>query len=140
MVATEDYSGFVLFSFQNGKAAKIPLSSYATKTNRKKLANAYSDASPLCDIRFLQEDRELVAFSNIDKVLIVNTADINAKTTRNSIGVQVLKSKKGSYMCKIRELDEVSFADLDYYRIRNIPGVGYYLKEEDKEEKQITMF
>jgi DNA gyrase subunit A len=140
MVATEDYSGYMLFSFQNGKSAKIPLSSYATKTNRKKLANAYSDLSPLCDVRFLQEDRELVAFSSIDKVLIFNTAEINAKTTRDSGGVQVLKSKKGSFMSKIRELDGLNLTDPDYYRTKNIPAVGCYLKEEDKEEKQVTMF
>lgn len=140
MVATEDFSGFMLFSFENGKCAKIPLSSYETKTNRKKLANAYSELSPLCDIRFLQEDRELVAFSNIDKVLIFNTENINPKTTRSSNGVQVLKSKKGSFMVKIRELNEVSFENLDYYRTKNIPAVGYYLKEEDKEEKQVAMF
>lgn len=140
MVSTEDYSGNMLFSFENGKSAKIPLSSYATKTNRKKLANAYSIASPLCDIRFIDEDRELVAFSNIDKVLIFNTSSINPKTTRNSNGVQVMKSKKGSYMSKIRELDQVVFEDLDYYRTKNIPAVGYFIKEEDKEEKQVTMF
>lgn len=140
MAATEDYSGYMLFSFQNGKSAKIPLSSYSTKTNRKKLANAYSEESPLCDIRFLSEDRELVAFSNIDKVLIFNTSSINPKTTRNSSGVQVLKSKKGSYMSKILELDQVSFADADYYRTKNIPAVGCYLKEEDKEERQVTLF
>ncbi len=140
MVSTEDYSGYMLFSFQNGKSAKIPLSSYATKTNRKKLANAFSDLSPVCDIRFLQEDRELIAFSNIDKVLIFNTADINAKTTRDSNGVQVMKSKKGSYMSRLLELNEVSFTDYDYYRTKNIPAVGCYLKEEDKEEKQVTMF
>ncbi len=140
MVCTEDYSGHILFSFHNGKSAKIPLASYATKTNRKKLANAYSNSSPLCDIRFLQEDRELVAFSNIDKVLIFNTKDVNEKTTRTSVGIQVLRSKKGSIMSKIRELDEVSFADTDYYRTKNIPAMGYYLKDEDKEEKQVTMF
>ena len=140
MVSTEDYSGNMLFSFENGKSAKIPLSSYATKTNRKKLANAYSVASPLCGIRFIDEDRELVAFSNIDKVLIFNTSSINPKTTRNSNGVQVMKSKKGSYMSKIRELDQVVFEDLDYYRTKNIPAVGYFIKEEDKEEKQVTMF
>lgn len=140
MVSTEDYSGFMLFSYQSGKSAKIPLTSYATKTNRKKLANAYSNSSPLCDIRFLQEDRELVAFSNIDKVLMFNTSCINEKTTRSSNGVQVMKSKKGSYMSKLLELDQVSFADLDYYRTKNIPAVGYYLKEDDKEEKQVTMF
>jgi len=140
MAATEDYSGYMLFSFQNGKVAKIPLSSYATKTNRKKLANAYSEESPLCDIRYIAGDRELVAFSNIDKVLIFNTSSINPKTTRSSSGVQVLKSKKGSYLSKIRELEQVSFTDLDYYRTRNIPAIGCYLKEEDKEESQVTMF
>lgn len=140
MVSTEDYSGNMLFSFENGKSAKIPLSSYATKTNRKKLANAYSIASPLCDIRFIDEDRELVAFSNIEKVLIFNTSSINPKTTRSSNGVQVMKSKKGSYMSKICELDQVVFEDLDYYRTKNIPAVGYFIKEEDKEEKQVTMF
>lgn len=140
MVSTEDYSGHMLFSFRNGKAAKIPLSSYLTKTNRKKLANAYSNASPLCDIRFIGEDRELVAFSNIDKVLIFNTSSINSKATRNSNGTLVLKSKKDSYMSKIRELEHVNFQDLDYYRIKNVPAVGYYIKAEDREEKQITMF
>ena len=140
IVSTEDYSGNMLFSYQNGKSAKIPLSSYATKTNRKKLAKAYSDDSPLCDVRFLVEDRELAAFSNIDKVLVFNTTCINIKTTRDSGGVQVLKSKKDSYMSKIRELSELAFTDLDYYRTKNIPAVGCYLKEEDKEEKQVTMF
>ena len=140
IVSTEDYSGNMLFSYQNGKSAKIPLSSYATKTNRKKLAKAYSDDSPLCDVRFLVEDRELAAFSNIDKVLVFNTTCINIKTTRDSGGVQVLKSKKDSYMSKIRELSELAFVDLDYYRTKNIPAVGRYLKEEDKEEKQVTMF
>lgn len=140
MVSTEDYSGYMLFSFENGKAAKIPLSSYATKTNRKKLANAYSVTSPLCDIRFIDEDRDLVAFSSIDKVLIFNTSLINPKTTRNSNGVQVMKSKKGSRLSKIRELHEVEFEDYDYYRTKNIPAIGYFLREEDKEEKQVSMF
>jgi DNA gyrase subunit A len=140
MVSTEDYSGHMLFSFENGKSAKIPLSSYETKTNRKKLANAYYASSPLCDIRFLEEDIELVAFSNIDKVLVFDTSSINPKATRSSAGVQVLKSKKGSFMSKIRQLDEVSFQDIDYYRTKNIPAVGRYLKEDDKEEKQVTMF
>lgn len=140
MAATEDYSGYMLFSFRNGKVAKIPFSSYATKTNRKKLANAYSEESPLCDIRYIAEDRELVAFSSIDKVLVFNTSSINPKTTRNSHGVQVLKSKKGSHLSKIRELEQVNFKDFDYYRTRNIPAIGCYLREEDKEESQVAMF
>jgi len=137
IVATEDYSGNILFSFKNGKCAKIPLKSYATKTNRRKLINAYSDLSPVCDIRYLQQDRDLVAFSDISKVLVFNTSAINEKTTRNSAGVQVLKQKNGSSMVKIKDISEVSFTDIDYYRTKNIPAVGCYLKEEDS---QVTLF
>jgi DNA gyrase subunit A len=140
MIATEDYSGHVLFSYKNGKSAKIPLKSYATKTNRRKLANAYSNLSPVCDIRYLQQDTELVAFSDISKVLVFNTSAINEKTTRNSAGVQVLKQKKGSSMIKIKDISEVSFEDIDYYRTKNIPAVGRYLKEEDREDRQIALF
>jgi len=140
MVATEDYSGHMLFSFKNGKAAKIPLKSYATKSNRRKLINAYSDLSPVCDIRHLQQDRDLVAFSDIGKVLVFNTSAINEKATRNSAGVQVLKQKKGSSMVRIKDISEVSFEDVDYYRTKNIPAIGFYLKEQDKEDRQITMF
>ena len=140
IVATEDYSGHMLFSYKNGKCAKIPLNSYATKTNRRKLINAYSGLSPVCNIRYLQQDTELVAFSDIGKVLVFNTSAINEKTTRNSAGVQVLKQKKGSSMVKIKDVSEVSVEDVDYYRTKNIPAVGRYLKEEDKEDRQITLF
>lgn len=140
IIATEDYSGYMLFSFKNGKCAKVPLKSYATKTNRRKLINAYSDLSPVCDIRYLQQDRDLVAFSDIGKVLVFNTSAINEKTTRNSAGVQVLKQKKGSSMVRIKDISEVSFEDVDYYRTKNIPAIGCYLKEQDKEDRQITLF
>ncbi|MCX7748796.1 MAG: DNA topoisomerase (ATP-hydrolyzing) subunit A [Clostridia bacterium] len=139
LIATDDYKGNILFAFENGKIAKIDLMSYATKTNRKKLANAYSDLSPLVKIMALTEDLELVAFSSIDKVLIFNTANINPKSTRDSQGVQVLNSKKGSTMTKLKRLEEVGFKDLDYYRTKNIPATGCYLKEEDREEKQMML-
>lgn len=132
IVATDDYKGYLLFAFENGKMAKIDLNSYATKTNRKKLANAYSDLSRLIFITFIQEDLELVAFSSIDKVLIFNTSNINPKTTRDSQGVQVMNSKKGSTMARIKRLDEVDFKDLEYYRTKNIPATGYFLKDEDR--------
>jgi len=132
IVGTDDFEGNMLFSFANGKVAKVTLSSYATKTNRKKLANAYSALSELIDIRYIREDIELVAFSNIGKVLIFNTSSISQKTTKDSQGVQVLNSKKGSQMVKIRGLSEVDFTDLDYYRTKNIPATGCYIKEEDK--------
>lgn len=132
VVATDNYSGYMLFAFDNGKMAKIDLSSYATKTNRKKLANAYSDMAPLVYMQFTTEDMELVAYSSIDKVLIFNTANISPKTTRDSQGVQVLNSKKGSTMTQVKRIEEVEFKNLDYYRTKNIPATGYYLKEEDR--------
>lgn len=132
IVGTDDYAGNMLFSFANGKIAKVTLNSYSTKTNRKRLANAYSDLAELVDIRFITEDQDLVAFSSIDKVLIFNTASINAKTTRDSQGVQVLNSKKDSQMVKIKHVSEVEFSDTDYYRTKNIPATGCYIREEDK--------
>ncbi|HHW47724.1 MAG TPA: topoisomerase IV [Clostridiaceae bacterium] len=139
LVATDNYRGFLLFSFENGKMAKIDLGSYATKTNRKKLANAYSGLSPLVSIMFLEDDTELVAYSSINKVLVFNTLNINLKTTRDSQGVQVLKSKKSSTLVAVKRVEESGISHLDYYRTKNIPAVGCYLKDEDREERQITL-
>jgi DNA gyrase subunit A len=139
LAATDDYQGHLLFAFENGKVAKIDLAGYATKTNRRKLANAYSDLSKLVRMVYLKADREFVAFSSINKVLIFNTSNINPKTTRNSQGVQVLSAKKGSRMSALKELDEVKFVDFDYYRTKNIPAIGCYLKDEDRPEKQAEL-
>jgi DNA gyrase subunit A len=139
MVATDNYKGYMLFCFENGKVAKINLNSYATKTNRKKLANAYSDYSTLISMLYIEDDIELAAFSSIDKVLIFNTANINPKTTRDSQGVQVLLSKKGSRLKKIKQLHELGFKDFDYYRTKNIPAIGCYLKDEDTTDYQISL-
>lgn len=139
ITATDDYSGWMLFSFENGKCAKIDLGSYATKTNRKKLANAYSDISPLIDIRYIGEDADFVAYSSINKVLVFNTANINPKTTRNSQGVQVMKAKKGSRMCSVKTIEESGIREPDYYRTKTIPAVGCYLRAEDVEDKQMTI-
>ena len=139
LVATDNYEGYMLFSFENGKSAKIDLESYATKTNRKKLANAYSDISPLTDIRYLESDVELVAYSSIKKVLIFDTSNINPKSTRDSQGVQVLKAKKGSTMTRLRTVEESGIKDPGYYRTGSIPAIGCYLKDEDVELKQIEL-
>lgn len=140
MTVTENYSGAMLFAFENGKMAKVPLESYATKTNRKKLANAYSDKCLIADIRFLPQDTELVAFSDINKVLVFDTAKIPLKATRSSQGVQVMTPKKGSKIAKIVSLDEVTFQDFDYYRTKNIPARGAYLKDDDVQGQQLTLF
>jgi len=139
IVATDDYKGYLIFAFENGKVAKIELSSYATKTNRKKLANAYSGLSKIVYMQHILEDEEFVAFSSLNKVLIFNTANINPKSTRDSQGVQVMKAKKGSVMTGLKRLTEVSFKDLDYYRTKNIPAIGCYIKDEDKEDNQIKL-
>ncbi len=139
MTVTSKYEGFMFFAFENGKIAKVPLASYETKTNRKRLTGAYSEKTPLADMRFLKEDTELVAMSNLNKVLVFDTAKIPLKTTRSTQGVQVLTPKKGSIMAKICTLDEVSFTDFDYYRTRNIPARGAYLKPEDAPGQQLTL-
>jgi DNA gyrase subunit A len=136
LVATDDYRGYLLFAFENGKIAKVDLASYATKTNRRKLANAYSDLAPLLRIMFLEQDLELVAFSNIQKVLIFNTEAISPKTTRDSQGVQVLASKKGSRMVELKSLTEMNLSNPNYYRTKNIPAIGCYLKDEDRQIQQ----
>lgn len=140
MVAADNYSGYMLFSFENGKSAKIDLESYATKTNRRKLANAYSDLSRLVDIRYLENDIELVAYSSINKVLIFNTAGINPKSTRDSQGVQVLKEKKGSALAAVKTIGESGLKDPDYYRTKTIPAIGCYLREGDVEDRQVKLF
>lgn len=139
MHATDNYAGHFLFAYENGKMAKVPVSSYSTKTNRKKLSNAYFADSPLVGIFFMEEDTEFVAFSSIDKVLVFNTSQINPKVTRDSQGVWVLKSKKGSTLSKITPLNEANLKDPEYYRA-NIPAIGCYLREDDKEDVQIGLF
>ncbi len=137
--ATDNYEGNMIFGYESGKVAKVPISSYATKTNRKKLANAYYANSPLVGIYFLHQDMDFVAYSSINKVLLFNTSQITPKATRNSQGVAVLKSKKGSRLTRIIPLEEIKFNNPEYYRA-NIPAMGKYIKAEDKEDTQIGLF
>ncbi len=139
VTATDNYDGYMLFFYENGKGAKIEMASYATKTNRKKLANAYYGGAPLVRMMFITEDIELAAASSIKKVLVFNTENINPKSTRGSQGVQVLTSKKGSTLVYIKTLEEMQLNDVDYYRTKNIPAIGCYIKEEDKAEIQLSL-
>ena len=136
---TEDYLGHVLLGFANGKFARIPLNAYETKTNRRKLVKAYSTASPVVRIFFLEADDDFVAVSNIRKVLVFNSAKVPLKPTRTNQGVQVLLSKKGSTMVSCRRLSESNIADDKYYRTRKIPAVGTYLKEETLQDRQLGL-
>ncbi len=142
IAATNTYAGNILFAFENGKIAKITLESYATKTNRKKLSNAYYGGSKLIGIMYLEPDMEteLIAFSSIDKVLIFETSKISPKSARDSQGVQILKSKNNSTLKKIKKIDEVEMSNPDYYRTKNVPATGFYLRVEDAEAGQLTLW
>ncbi len=133
MTSTMDYSGWMLFLYKTGKAARIPLSSYETKTNRKKLAKAYNAEFPLIHLEFIKEDKDLVAISSIEKVLVFNTKKISEKNTRHSRGIQVLKPKKDSFLKDIKQLEDVDFEDVAYYR-GSIATIGTYLKKTDRKD------
>ena len=130
MIATDDYSGFVLFCFANGKAAKVPLNAYATKTNRKKLANAYSAKNPIVDILFIPEDCNVLMRSTNNRAIIFSTAMLLPKTTRDSIGVQVMTLKaKSSKLDSASVLTAEQTEELKKYIVKNIPAAGSMAKD-----------
>ncbi len=136
---TEDYSGWLLAGFASGKIVKLPMNSYETKTNRRKLVNAYSTVSPLVAIHHIIEDEDFVVMSNIKKALVFNSARVPVKATRSSQGVQVLLSKKGSQMTQFKRLSESNIEQDKYYRNKNIPAVGFYLKENTLNDRQLGL-
>ena len=124
MVETTDYSGHMVFVFDNGKISRVPLSSYVTKTNRKKLIKAYSEKYPIHTILFVKEDRDILLKSTNGRMLIVNTASIPAKTTKDNGGVAVMTQKKGQRISEV-ELYEKGTLDSEHrYRTRNLPAAG----------------
>lgn len=139
LFTTGDYKGFFLFVFENGKTAKVPVSAYQTKTNRKRLIKAYSNASPVVRIFKLQEDTDLALFSNMDKALVVNTSLINLKTTRDTIGVQTMRLKNAKIK-KAALLTETRIKEPEYYLGKTIPLSGCSLRMEDKGFKQLKLF
>ena len=138
LVFCGDYKGFVLFFFENGKAAKVPLSAYETKTNRKKLTGAYSDKSPLVKALALDTDEQMVVYSTDGRAAIFSTAQLNPKTTRNTQGVAVLSLKKKAVLSDAVLLEESGIVNQSRYRTKTIPSAGALLKEEDSAEKQQT--
>ena len=133
-----DYKGFVLFFFENGKAAKVPLSAYETKTNRRRLTGAFSDKSPLVAAMVLDEDKQVVLYSSDNRAAIISTAQLTPKTTRNTIGVAVMSLKKKAQLSAVQLLEESSITNASRYRNKTIPTAGALLKDEDAQEKQIS--
>ena len=140
MHVTTDYKGRFMIGFMNGKAALFPVNVYETKQNRKKLINAFSDKSPAVSFLWLpdDEDPDLVARSDLKKAVVFKASLVPFKTTRTTQGVQLLVSKKGSQMTEIALLSEVGINDPEYYRIRKLPAIGYYIREKSLEAKQIS--
>ena len=135
MVATSDYAGYMLFFFENGKAAKVELSAYRTKTNRKKLIKAYSDKSPVASIVYITEDSELVVISSAGRHLLINTGSISPKATKDTQGVGVMSLKKGQKVMAIRPYRQGEFAKAYRYKTKNLPAAGALLSTEDKGEQ-----
>ncbi|MBR2717251.1 MAG: topoisomerase IV, partial [Oscillospiraceae bacterium] len=139
MLDPGDYSGQILFVFENGKAARVELSAYATKTNRKKLTGAYSDKSPLRSVIALREETELAVYSTEGRCLVVSSALLSPKATRSTQGVQLMTLKKKYTLDRAMPLAETSVKNVSRYRARAIPAAGALLREEDMEEKQLTL-
>lgn len=138
MAVTTDYKGYMLFFFENGKLAKVDLSAYATKTNRKKLIKAYCDKFPLAAVRQIAEDCELVVQSTAGRILLLNTGAVAPKTTKDTQGVAVMTLKKGHRVAGVRDYREGEFQKPARYRTRSLPAAGALLSAEDAGE-QLTL-
>ena len=132
MLNTKDYNGYLMFAFENGKVAKVDLKAYETKTNRKKLINAYSDKSPLAGIGFCVTDREFLLTSSAGRMLLLHSGSIAVKTTKNTQGVAVMKLKKGHRVMRIEPYEEGRFSKPARYRTRSLPAAGALPSQEDE--------
>lgn len=134
-----DYSGHIVFFFENGKAARVDLSGYMTKLNRKKLTGAYSDKSPVSTVLPLESDTQIVIFTSDERAVIFNSALMAPKTTRNTQGVQVVSLKKNRILQSATLLEKTQIKDPSRYRVRAIPAAGAVLKPEDKGQVQLEL-
>ena len=134
-----DYSGALLFFFENGKAARVDLTAYQTTSNRRKLTGAYSDKSPLAAILRIDQDRELAVYSTEPRCLIFHTALLAPKTTRSTQGVAVMNMKPKYHLDTVKPLEETSISNQSRYRVRAVPAAGALLRQEDSEEQQIAL-
>ena len=129
MFPTTDYSGYMMFFFENGKAAKVPMKAYETKTNRKKLAKAYSAKSPLIAAIFISDDCDILLRSSTGHALVFNTAMILPKTTRDSQGVQVMTMRKKGILASAAIITDEEREGLEKYRSKSVPAAGKPAKE-----------
>ena len=134
-----DYSGQLLFCFENGKTARVELSAYQTQTRRKKLTGAYSDKSPLVTAFLLREELELALYSSDGRCMVFHTAVLAPKTTRTTQGVNVMALKPKRTVTQVLPLAETAIVNTARYRARSLPVAGSILREEDRGEKQMSL-
>lgn len=139
MVNTKNYSGYMLFFFENGKVSKVDMKSYYTKTNRKKLLGAYSDKSPLVKAVYVLEDEEFLLTASSGKMLVLHTGAINIKTTRNNQGVAVMTLKKGYRLIKVENFVEGDIPDSNRYRTKNLPATGVMPRSNKRDVNQLEL-
>jgi DNA gyrase/topoisomerase IV subunit A len=127
------YKGFLIVAFENGKIGKISMDSYQTEYARKKLKNAFNSESKLIFIELIENDIDLVTVSSIKKIVLFNTSQINPVGSRSTKGVQVMKSKDGSSMIRVKRLENTKLTEPEYYRkSETLNVVGYYIKPGDE--------
>lgn len=139
MVLPGDYKRQLLLVFENGKAARLECSAYETKTNRKKLVNAYSDKSPLAAVIPLAGETDIACYSSDDRALVFNTSLLQAKTSRTTQGVGVMSLKAKRALVRAVPVSETQIKNISRYRVRSLPAAGAVLKPEDREEQQLSM-
>ncbi len=134
MIVTDDFGGNIVFCFENGKVARVPLKAYETKTNRKKLTSAFSVKSPLVNMFYLAagEERDIVLFSDKARAITVNTARIPLKTTRSTQGVSIMTSKKGSIVAAAVPAEKAELRNIERFRAKTLPAAGPPVRDEDK--------
>ena len=128
-----DYSGNLLFFFENGKAARVELSAYQTQSKRRKLTGAYSDKSPLAAIVRISEDKDLAVLTTEGRCVVFNTSQLTVKTTRSAQGVGVMTPKKNHRVERVIPLEETGITKVSRYRAKILPATGLLLTPQDKE-------
>ena len=134
-----DYRGELIFFFENGKAARVPLSAYETKTRRKKLIGACSDKSPVVALLQLKEEQDLVCQASDDRALVFHSSLLQPKTSRTTQGVGVMALKKGRVLTRAMTLADSQIKNVSRYRVRTLPAAGALLRPEDREEQQMSL-
>ena len=138
LAVTTDYAGYLMFFFENGKAAKVDLSSYETKTNRRRLIGAYSDKSPLVACAQFAQDREFLLVSSQGRMLLLHTGAVQSKTTRSTQGVAAMTLRRGARLLRVEEYEEGTLQKPDRYR-KTIPAAGSMPAPEDVQGEQMTL-